>query len=292
LFGDGVPMSDVGEGETWTCTVTPNDGSDDEESASASYEPPCSVGDEVCPGISCLDILDAGEADGDGIYWIDPDSSGSPYEAYCLMDTSYDDGGWTLISVHSEDDQFNWTWNNRAYMTTDTTTFGDLTVRNEDYKSLALHNVEMDDLLFIHQPSTVWAAYNDVTSSESFGDFIGSFGEEVTYTGSDGFVQDAGTLSTTGNMCNTQMFVNPRDHDSGGQDGSFGPAWSVASDEGCPLDDNGFLSNLGPNSWHASDDDEWGVTLSNKFGIGFGWGIGYDGTPTGAATNYMHVYVR
>ncbi len=75
-------------------------------------------GDEVCDGLdndcdgladeddgqgecaaheSCWHILQAGAADGDGIYSIDTDGEGpaEPFDAYC--DMTRDDGGWTLI---------------------------------------------------------------------------------------------------------------------------------------------------------------------------------------------------
>ena len=69
-----------------------------------------------------------GFSTGDGLYWIDPDGTGpnAPYQAQCLMDTSYDGGGWTLVAVSSDDGQDTWTWNNRNYWDTDTTTFGSL----------------------------------------------------------------------------------------------------------------------------------------------------------------------
>ena len=47
------------------------------------------------PGLSCKDILDDGDSQGSGVYWLDPHSSGSPFEVYCDMET--DGGGWSLI---------------------------------------------------------------------------------------------------------------------------------------------------------------------------------------------------
>ena len=42
---------------------------------------------------------------------------------YCVMDETYDGGGWTLVAVSSDDGQ-DMEWNNRNYWDTDTTTFG------------------------------------------------------------------------------------------------------------------------------------------------------------------------
>ena len=126
-----------------------------------------------CPSLDCATILNDGHSTGDGFYWIDPNIP-SAYEVYCLMDSAYDGGGWTLISVHSDDGQDTWTWNNRGYFDTDTTTFGSLSALNEDFKSPALHDVYMHDLLFVHAPSGIWAGYNDIDSSlGNFGSFVG-----------------------------------------------------------------------------------------------------------------------
>ena len=42
---------------------------------------------EDCPGTDCAKILADGYSTGDGNYWIDPQSDGSAYEVYCLMDS-------------------------------------------------------------------------------------------------------------------------------------------------------------------------------------------------------------
>ena len=51
--------------------------------------------DPSAPMEDCLTILNADSTAPDGIYWIDPQMDGAPFEAYCDM-TSYD-GGWMLL---------------------------------------------------------------------------------------------------------------------------------------------------------------------------------------------------
>lgn len=42
------------------------------------------------PGNSCKEILNVGDSEGDGEYWIDPEKRGNPLQVYCDMTT---DGG-------------------------------------------------------------------------------------------------------------------------------------------------------------------------------------------------------
>jgi hypothetical protein len=250
---------------------------------------------ENCAGIDCWSLLEAGYAIGDGtddgIYWIDPQSDGTAFEAYCVMDVSYDGGGWTLSAVSSDDGQDTWTWNDRNLWDTDTTTFGSLSSLEYDFKSPALHEVAMADMLFMHEPSGEWAGYNGVSDgSGDFGALVNDTGGPNCYNTGDGYALTAGTISVSGSLCDSSLYISPLDRDGGNcismpsGTAAYGPTWNAYSNQSCPFDDPGGSGSLGSSS---------GSTSSIEVAaLGFGWALGLNTGTIGAAENYMWVLVR
>ena len=100
---------------TWTCSVTPNDGTDDGIPGEASMN---AIARETC-----LNYYESGFVT-DGIYTLES-SSGTTYDAYCDMSN----GGWTLVvaaqgnnSSYASTASFWWTAGSTTNLTSPTTT--------------------------------------------------------------------------------------------------------------------------------------------------------------------------
>lgn len=205
-------------------------------------------------------------APGNGIYEIEPDPSKTPLEVYCDMDR--DDGGWTLVIVSADDGTTLWTWNNRKLFSTNSTNFGSPANRSQDFKSRAYHDIEFRDALFVHNPSDKWLSYADVgDGSQSFAELTDQTGETCyadpgrTENVEPGFPKSSGNVSATDDLCSTDLYLNPRDQDGsdscGDDDHAFGPAWSANQDgAGCPFDDPGESTSLGPNFEKQSTEED------------------------------------
>lgn len=218
---------------------------------------------------------------------------------HMLCEHDLDGGGWTLVAVSSDDAQDTWTWARRALWSNDTSVFGSLASINKDYKSDLLHRLNFTDLLFVHNPSQVWASYHGVGSGrQSLGEFIGSV-PMTCYGDTSGFPMSAGNLGAVGHLCSTDLYFNAMDNDGletcKGTQHSFGPVWSTNATEpgwaqGCPFDDPGQFSSLGP--CQADVDREY--CGGGHLGVGFGTAIGrnVEAAPPGSGINSMMVFVR
>jgi hypothetical protein len=211
------------------------------------------------------------------------------------MDATYDGGGWTLAAVSSDDGQDTWTWNNRHYWDTDTTVFGSLDELNKDYKSIGLHSLVAEEMLFIHSPSTIWALYPDITSTgQSLSEIIEDIGGPADLIEDDGFPISDGTFLTSdlSSMCSTNLFFNANDLDTSPSEDSYGPVWSAEHNNGCPFDDPA-ISSLGPDA-SAPTVEVWSghEEAGTGFGTGFGWALDLNTGTSSAAENYMWVLVR
>ena len=111
---DTLLAADVDLG-TWTCVVTPNDGTDDGIAGEDSFD--------VLARETCLDYYNSGETL-DGSYPLEA-SNGTTYDAYCDMTN----GGWTLVvnaqgsnTSYSSSASLWWTAGTTTAVTTTTTT--------------------------------------------------------------------------------------------------------------------------------------------------------------------------
>ncbi|MCB9665582.1 MAG: hypothetical protein H6732_15835 [Alphaproteobacteria bacterium] len=268
-------------------TDIPIDGIDQDCSG---QDAPCLPGDlEACPAQDCADVQAQRPGAPSGVYWILPEFT--KFEAWCDMD--HDLGGWTLVMVKANDNTNTFTWYNRGLWDNRNLEVGSIDRRTYDMRSRAWWEVEGTDLLFVHQPDGVWAAYRDVALAPvTVGRFVqlrsGSSG--TCYGNSGGFRMTSGTIRVQDDLCSTDLFVSPQDQDgfSGCSNGAnftprqdtWGFAWSADNTNGCPLDDPGRMSNLGPSSDQPSQEDG---------SVGFGRPLKLN---VGAVRTRMEVYVR
>ena len=155
----------------------------------------------------------------------------------------------------------------------------------------------MTDLLFIHSTpydplNPMWAGYNGVQNgTDGIDDLISSTGGPNCYLASDGYTLSAGNITTSGDLCSTNLYINPADRDgttncsTGFQDVAWGPAWSMNNTNGCPLDDPGLHTSLGPNGRSIYRSTE-------RYGYGFGRALGLNTTDYTNGDNYIWMLVR
>lgn len=253
---------------------------------------------------SCMDYLMFTPNAEDGNLTIDPDgAAGDVPEMEVFCHQSKDGGGWTLVFVSSDDNVDTWTWNNRAKLAAEVDMVGSLDELNHDFMSPAYHAIPARDLLFIHQPSDVWAHYANVGPMMpiTIGDIILAAGSPVCdyMLGGNGFELAGGTLTASGMLCDTDLYFNLGDHEqdliacmdfgSGSNTASFGPVWSADKGAGCPFDDPAEFG-LGPHGPCGACPANFPSTEFNY--LGFGNALGLNTGSPDMGENYMQMYVR
>ncbi len=247
-------------------------------------------------GASCRDYRDSVRASlQDGLYVIDPDGAGPAASLTVYCDMTRDEGGWTLAARVADDNQHTWTWNRRALWSTDTSDVGELAQPLRDYKNAAVHRLGLSDVLFVHVPSLIWASYHGVSDGTQTMSQWMTAASSPNCEPSSGYAMSAGTLTRTGKLCNTDLYLHGGDYDglklrcevlgnlSGVQDeASYGPTWSQDNGDGCPFDDTAKAS-WGPS--HHQKDTEIAA-------LGFGRPLGLNALPAGSGGNQLLLGVR
>lgn len=213
------------------------------------------------PG-SCAEFKASGlaEAQRDGVLPIFLPAYSAPREVYC--DQTHDGGGWTLAMVSSDDGVDSWTWVERSRLTNPALSVGAFSNLTGDYKSFAMHDLPFKDLLFVHAPSGVWAAYHNVgDGSSSLAAFLAARDMRCYAKNETGFPLSNGTLGSQdlSGLCNdASLYIHAQDYDGNevcatSTGAGFGPMWNgnraeagVGRKQACPLDDTGYSASLGP----------------------------------------------
>ena len=247
---------------------------------------------------------------GHGVYEVEPLGDGNAFPVYC--DMRADGGGWTLVAV-SADGGTEWSWNNRSYLTTDRTTFGNLHLLSDpdtmaflgNYKNLALHDLPIQDvkIRWSSSENTVWASYHGVgDGSETLSQIIEAQQPAACQPHNRGYPMIAGTFTgfvgtgeETG-YCGTRLYFNLIDIDGDSNrcgtiprnNDAFGPSFNFRNNDGTcttgtdgPFDDPGY-QGFGPDR----------MSPATQVGAVSNMGSSFSSLNIGTARRTMLMYVR
>jgi hypothetical protein len=165
-------------------------------SSSVSIATPTALGSSADnPGKSCY-LLKLEGVNTDGVYWIDPDGSGSStsFRAYC--DMTYDGGGWTLLLKATRGTTFNY---NASYWTTNNVlNDNDISRNDSDAKYRSFNEMPLTDIMarWPDANDSRWlreSAWNEVTALTGFNSYA-NWGPSLSepYWGTPSFSYESG----------------------------------------------------------------------------------------------------
>ncbi|MSQ84050.1 MAG: hypothetical protein EXR77_14400 [Myxococcales bacterium] len=256
----------------------------------------CGVGaDPSNPATSCAALAAATPSFKSTLAWIDPDGkAGSKVSTQTLCDPATSGAAWTLLAVVSDDGQATWTWNAKDLWGNGQQSVGAPNALSKDFRSPLLGSMPVAEVMFVHATG-LWASYPLGKGAQSLGGVIVATGGPICYAkGGPGIKQAAGTLIKADKLCDTDLYLNPDDHDNntgctGDNDpeSAWGPAWNVNREAGC-FDDPGWAGGLGP---VKSEPATEGGT-AQPVAVGFGWALSLNKGTAGSGQNWMRVYGR
>ena len=274
----------------------------DDDDATGDDDATCLRGEEEsCPAASCAELLqERPQLEPPGIWWLQPALAPLPSRTRCDADPGGGDA-WTLALISADDGTDTWTWANRGLWTTDSSTVGSVSALDADFKSRLLHQLPVRDLAFRHLPSGLWIEYAGVGDGSSpLADLLLA-DEPPCWQPGEGHPPTGGDVEALeGGLCDPNLYLHAQDQDGDAgcapaephRSDAWGPAWSAGGNDGCPFDDVGELTSLGPSVLEDPEIEYGAVPDGVSRGIGFGQALGLNSGAVGSGENRIELLIR
>lgn len=201
----------------------------------------------------------------DGVYWIDVPNVG-PKQIYCILDPSYDGGGWMMVMKATRGSTFQWS---SSYWTTNNVlNEGNFNTNDGDAKFATFNNCVADDIMaiwpdlsantgcFNSSRGKIWLQNNFNNQDISLRQFFANDTEQ--------FIQDAN------NFCGISQFSRQVDVRFYGFNYRAAGGLNTRSRWGFGWNENG--GGLWPNANETSNDVHGGIGMVHRGGANYSAG--------------------